>query len=285
MSIAAIPSTLFLSPKEITVGEFTTDLAAAHQEHWVPKVPGDAPSIEREFKFGNLKYDRTQTKFSAALCDSVSARICGQSASTCAITADRGKRYMLQHVTTWFKNAMESDGTKLWIQRQAASNQNIYMITGMHTIIDPRIELDFTSTKQREFALRLPLELPPNFKILQPATEGGRQREAGNKLEYTSSGEHIFALEYRKVTFKWLRRLFSKPPQLSPSCAWTCLDTPWRGVDNQGDDMSDSSGDDTSDDEGENVIEVTVEMESTLPDENWAAESTENGHYCISTIA
>ncbi|OAA60176.1 hypothetical protein ISF_06186 [Cordyceps fumosorosea ARSEF 2679] len=180
---------------------------------------------------------------------------------------------------------MKSEETKLWIQEQAASDQSIYMIIGIQTLIDPRIEVDFTATKQSEATMRLLGNLPPNFKVISPAMEGGTDRDTSNKLEIAAPGERIFALRYRQVTFKWLKCLSSNPTKLSRTCTWTCLDTAWRGANSQDGNMSDTSDNDMSDDEGDDVIEVTVGTESTLPDEDWVEERTGNGHYCINTIA
>lgn len=285
MSLAAIPTTLFLSREKITLGVFTTNLAAVHEDYWAPKVDSVPPAIEEEFDFMSLENNSAQTKFSAALSSLISARLFGKSACSCVITPGRGKWYLLENVTAWFQNAMKSDEMKLWVQEQAASDENIYLIIGIQTLIDPRIEIDFTGRKQGEAAMRLPDNLLPDFQIISPAVEGGGDRETSNKLGFAASGERIFALRYRKITFKWLKHLSSKPTKLSRSCTWTCLDTPWRGANGQNDDASDTSDRDMSYNEEDDVIEVTVGTDSTLPDEDWAEERTENGHYCISTIA
>lgn len=282
--LAAIPTTFLLSKEDVSLGGFTTNLAAVHEDHRSPKINGIPPSIEEESQFKSENAHRSQTKLDAALSSSISARLFGKSAYSCSIVADRTKWYLLRDIPAWFKQAMEGEEMKKWIQDRADSSQRMYMITGIQTLINPRIEVEFTSTKQLDVALRLPLQLPPNFEIIQPAIDGGSDRETSSKLEIAVSGEKIFALQYRKVTFKWLRRPSSNHPQLSSNtCTWTCLDTPWRGADNQKDDLLDSSDEELSDDEI-NMIEVTVEMESTLPDGNWIDEKTEHGHYCISTI-
>ncbi len=202
MSLAVIPTTFFLPREKVTLGSFTTDLAAVHEDYWAPKADRVAPVIEEEFSFISLKNNSAQTRFSASLSSLISASLLGKSADSCAITPGRGKWYMLEDIPTCFKHAMESDKMKRWIQERAASNQKIYMIIGIQTLIDPRIEMDFTSTRQSEATMRLPSNLPPNFHIISPAIEGGGDRETGHKLEIAVSGEKIFALKYRKVTFK-----------------------------------------------------------------------------------
>ncbi|OAA69217.1 hypothetical protein LEL_10093 [Akanthomyces lecanii RCEF 1005] len=284
MPLAAIPSTFLLSKEEVSLGEFTTNLAAVHENHRAPNVHGVAP-IEKEFEFISQNGHSTETKFGAALSSSISTKLFRKSAYTCSIAADRTKWYLLPDIPTWFKQAMENEKMKVWIQDQAGSSRKIYMITGIQTLLNPRIKVDCSSTKQSDVAMRVPLQLPPNFEIVLPAMDSGGARETSSELEIAAPGEQIFALQYRKVTFKWLRRLSSDPAHISNNtCIWTCVDTPWRGDENQDDDLLASSDEDSSDDERDSAIEVTVEMESTLPGENWVEENTENGYYCISTI-
>lgn len=285
MRPAAIPTSTLLSKEAVSLGEFTTSLSAVQANHCVPDVYGVASPTEEKFQCNSRNKYMNQTRFSAALSSSISATLFRRSAYSCSIAADYAKWYRLPDITTWFKQAMESERMKEWIQDQAGSNQKIYMITGIQTLMNPQIEVYFSSTKQRDAALRLSPQLPPNFEIIQPAINGGGTSEMSSELKIAAAGEKIFALEYHRVTFKWLRRLSSNSPQVSNNtCTWTCLDTTWRGDEKLHDDLLDSSDEESSGDESDSAIEVTLETERTLPGKDWVEENTENGSYCISTI-
>jgi hypothetical protein len=142
--------------------------------------------------------------FSSILASLVSSGLSKRNKTTIQITKGRTKTYALDNSDLWFEEAARLYATHVWIERAVDQGRNIYMIVGLHTITTE-----------------------PGMAVQQQGPDGSRS-------QFTVPGQQICALEYRKLTHKWLSRNHMKNIQLSTKvCQWQTMEKARDGGDSE----------------------------------------------------
>lgn len=280
MALSIIPTTFFLKPEDVRLGQFTVSLDEPQQVNHYPSGL-EAPSCRTaEFQFSGHEENGTQSAFRTAVASLVSANLLSNSESSIYISPGRGTTYILKNVDEWFNKAIDSDDTKRWIQARAVAGHSIYMIVRIQTLIDPRISVGSARMQQVEGGFSVPSGLSLTGGFLSPILQGEHQNTSSRRLEFTVTGEQLFAVSYCKVDFSWLKRLRNQAPQLTTrSRSWNCLNTAWRGVDEGVDEDEEDEG--GSEEGFPDAIEVTIADDLDISDGNWITEQTINGCFGV----
>ncbi|KAF2472383.1 uncharacterized protein BDR25DRAFT_333266 [Lindgomyces ingoldianus] len=147
----------------------------------------------------SVKHQNIASQLTAFLSSSFSKRL----KVSIRITADQAKTYYLNHAGQWFREAVKSRETHQWIERTIDQGEDIYVIVAYHTL-----------TKRCGGALGvlvLTALTASGVVILfanavDPALGGfcGRIEEEQGQL--IAPGEQIYAVQYRRVSWRWFAR-------------------------------------------------------------------------------
>lgn len=129
-----------------------------------------------------------------------------------SITVDRSSSCTLNNSNDWFEAVSTEKKTRQWLERQIErSHQHVYLVVGFRSLWHRNME---TSSKANE------------------------------QNDLPCIDEAVYAVQYRKLTFKWYRRKDIDAARLQKGSCWQSLYT--------------SRGDDDEDDEAEDYLEITL---------------------------
>ena len=144
------------------------------------------------------------------------------------------------------------------------------MIVGIQTVTDARIVQKSTHKQQIGGQVNVPVGLSlaaaglvvPFAGLIDPGIHSQYQSFDGTQSEFLVPGEQVCALQYRKISHKWLSSRVMDPLRLSPTRYWSCMEGDTR------------NGDVDEDEEGdlEDIIEVGLEGMDDLGYE-WTVEN------------
>lgn len=150
------------------------------------------------------------------------------------IETDTVKTYILDNSASWFTEATKFEDTRRWIER-ALGGDGIYLIIGFHTLTDARIVHESIEGRQLAGELTAPVGLSlaavgavaPLGGIIDPSMGGHKRILDGAKTQFVAPGEQICALQYCKISYRWLQRKNIDNLKLSKALYWTAKES-WR---------------------------------------------------------
>jgi hypothetical protein len=180
------------------------------------------------------------------------------------------KTYTLDNSEAWFTEATNFDDTRGWIER-AIGGDGIYLVVGFHTVTDARIVHESIEGHQLSGQITIPVGLSltavgvvaPFGNIVDPAVSGTKSVLDGANTQFVAPGEQICALQYRKVSYRWLHSKKVDNLMLSKAPRWTAGES-WR-----------KASVDEAEDEPD-VLELETE-EFEQPEGDWEKEEDEEG--------
>ncbi|EPS41016.1 hypothetical protein H072_5101 [Dactylellina haptotyla CBS 200.50] len=123
------------------------------------------------------------------------------------------RTYQLKNSATVFENICEDTETRKWLKRMIDRRRAVYMVVGFETIIDARVSFKNLQTNEKGGELMAPVStaLTAALGIPIPLTDvldvgAGVSKTSGYGVEtsFSTPGEMIFAVQYRKLEFSWL---------------------------------------------------------------------------------
>lgn len=129
--------------------------------------------------------------------------------SAVKLTATRATTYQLLNSGTWFKNACAIPETRKWLEYAIEMDGNVYLVVGFHTLTDTRVTETVTSGGTtnggatftgRSLGGVVPA---PVGDLLSSRVDSTRGVEHSRSRSFDAPGEQIYAVQYRKVEFKW----------------------------------------------------------------------------------
>jgi hypothetical protein len=233
----------FLPQDSIKLGRFITSIDHPHQNYHDPtcaKAPQALISLRGSYT-GTYQTD-TSSGFGSALTSLMSAAFSKHAKTKVRVATDRVTTYILQNSDRWFEEATKMLPTRSWIERQVDQGYDIYVIVGFHTVTDARVIQEYMHAKSTEGQLKLPGSLSltavgaiaPLGNIIDPRVGGHCHDLDGANAQFLAPGEHVCALQCRKMCHKWLSSKNIDQSRLSKLPRWASVET-WRD-DEEGDD-------------------------------------------------
>jgi hypothetical protein len=235
-------------------------------------APEGTPILRDQYK--RTLYDERSAGFASKLTSLMSSGFSKRAKLRVRVETDTVKTYMLENSEVWFRKATELDETKKWIEG-AVGGSGVYYVVGFHTVTDARIMHESMEGHKTSGELTVPVGLSlaavgvivPFGNIIDPGMKGHRKASNGAETQFIAPGEQICALQYRKVSYRWL---FSKEIanlKISEVPRWTVGDT-WRRTT-------------IAETEVEpDVLEVETE-EFKQPEGEWEREEAEDGEVLL----
>ena len=129
----------------------------------------------------------------------------GGKTDTQKLEALQGFQYVQMDVDRWFKCVCESPEVQEWLEDQAFNKKKIYMVTGIRTLSNARVD------KAREYILKADAKLQapllaalgvPLSTPLDPGAEAHASWSHMAKFAVCFPGQMLFQLQYREVQLK-----------------------------------------------------------------------------------
>jgi hypothetical protein len=184
-----------------------------------PECPEAAVSETRAEGFINAVANSKSNSLSALLTTLLGPALNVRKEEVLVIAAKACKTRTLSNSTNYFLQASKSSIVRDWLEQVWREGKKAYLMAGIKTILDAQITLQLAKSKEVAFQTKLPGSI-----ILTAATQGiiptlggletildskvsTAHEKAGSSLSsYIMPGEHIVAIQYRKVDFAWFRR-------------------------------------------------------------------------------
>ena len=124
--------------------------------------------------------------------------------SSQTIVADNTCTYELNNPTSRFKDLTSQEGVRCWIQTQVEEGQTIYLITGIQTTLNQRVEASKNSKLSSAGSASLDSNTVPIDKTLNACDSNlyAQASHSGSKdteLSLSMEGERVIAVRIRKV--------------------------------------------------------------------------------------
>jgi len=275
MTLNIISSDFFLPLSSVKLGRLVKSVEfPTHRYHDPPysQAPDGTPTVRGQYE--RVLQDERSAGFASKLTSLMSSGFSKRANTRVRIKTNVVKTYTLDNSEAWFMEATEFDETRKWIER-AIGGDGVYLIVGFHTVTDAWIVHESVEGHQLSGQVTLPVCLSlatvgvvaPLGNIVDPVVRGSQRVLGGAKTHFIAPGEQICALQYFKVSYRWLYSKKVENLKLSKSPRWTASEG-WRK---------------TSVDEAEDepdLLEVEIE-ELGRPDGDWEQEEAEGGEVLL----
>lgn len=225
-----------LSPERLGLGTLISSLTSPYQELHRPQIQPDAADIIREPQpsFRSIQHATDQRELRNQLTALLTASYGCESSEDISIESVVATSYFLENSGSFFRSICELEKTKEFLEIQIEGGRPVYLITGYHTVLDAAI----SHTRSRAHCVSGDVSLPvaeiasaaagvPGL-VPQPlgsltnvgagVTVGSR---VGTEMQYMAPGERIYALQARKVRFKWYSKKDVDRAFLEKGNRWT----------------------------------------------------------------
>ena len=235
MLLNIISSDFLLPLESVKLGRLVKSIDfPAHSYHDPPysQAPEAKPVVRDQYK--RILQSNSSTNFASKLTSLMSSGFTKRANTRVRIETDAVKTYTLNNSEAWFTEATKFDETKRWIER-AIGGDGIYLVVGFHTVADSRIVHESVEGHQIGGQATVPVGLSlatvgaivPLGNIVDPAVGGNKRVMDGEKTQYFVPGEQICALQYLKVSYRWLYSKRVQNLKLSKWPRWTASED-WR---------------------------------------------------------
>lgn len=272
MKVVIIPSQLLLPLKFVQLGRFVTSIENPCERHHQPS-PALSPTASALTRAPYTSDHRTvdNTRVRSTLLSLLATSFSSVNERRIRVETDEFKTYTLDNSDAYFDHATQLKDTQVWIEQTILMGKDMYLIVGLHTIKDARIIDELVIGKGSDFQAKLPVG--SSFDVagpIAPFLDGvgqplSFQKQTTDEVawKFVADGEQVCAIEYRKVTYRWLFSRSIERSRLSKVRVWPS--------------SQNTRGDD---DEEDDLIEVSTELLDE-PDEGWKKELFEDSDLCV----
>lgn len=133
-------------------------------------------------------------------------------ANSASLSAIQATTYQLANSGAWFRKACAKQETRSWFEGAIEENDSdVYLVVGYHTVTDAQITEAATTGRKTGTGIQLssslltgtaaprPLENLSNLRV-----DHSQDTQHQQTRSFHAPGEQIYAVQYRKVEFKWL---------------------------------------------------------------------------------
>jgi len=237
-----------------------------------PQAPQEKPVVRGQYT--RTSQNERSAGFATKLTSLVSSGFSKRANARVRIETQVVKTYTLDNAEAWFSEATNFEDTRRWIERAIGGN-GIYFVVGFHTVTDARIVHESIEGHQLGGEITMPVGLTlaavgvvaPLGNIVDPAVSGIQRVLDGVKTQFVAPGEQICALQFHKVSYRWLHSKKVDNLTLSKAPRWTAGES-WR-----------KSSIDEAEDEPD-LLEVEIRTLGQ-PEGDWKKEEDEDGEVLL----
>jgi hypothetical protein len=235
MQKSVLISQYLLPISSVSLGRFITNIDEPHQDYHDPVYTSSLETAEKlQIQYDGIHQSVTDRKATSQLTAFLSSAFSKRLKASVRVTSEQVKTYYLQNCAQSFRKALEHEETRRWIERTIDEGEDVYLVTGYHTLLDARIyeqsgEQRFSGaeiTAPLSMALTASGVIVPLGEIMDPKLGGSHGRTEDTQKQFTAPGEQVFAIQYRKIRHKWFRKADVEKLMLDRKIHWERYDRP-----------------------------------------------------------
>jgi hypothetical protein len=261
-----------LSPTSIKLGRLVLSPYFPHQDYLDPPVP-TAPEIETRSQSNFISHltSSSTTKLRTRLTALVAASRSASASASVTLEAAQGTTYTLLNSGGWFRAACRFAEVREWFENAVMCAGTVYLVVGYHTLTDTKFVAQDEGAEINTGGIVI------SSGILGPGLsgvegEGGiqKQKSWGGRKEWHESEERVWAVQYRKVEFKWFSSKRIEKGALEKENRWKLCWTGMEGIrsykeeEEEEEEEDSGSREDEEDEDDEDVLEVDLADEDEL---------------------
>jgi hypothetical protein len=235
MQKSVLVSQYLLPISSVSLGRFITNIDEPHQDYHDPVYTSSLETAEKlQIQYDGIHQSVTDRKATSQLTAFLSSSFSKRLKAYVRVTSEQAKTYYLQNCAQSFRKALEHEETRRWIERTIDEGEDVYLVTGYHTLLDARI---YEQSGEHRFSgaeITVPLStaltasgvIVPFGEIMDPRLGGSHGRVEDTQKQFTAPGEQVFAVQYRRVRHKWFRKADVEKLILDRKIHWERYDRP-----------------------------------------------------------
>lgn len=234
-----MPRTLVLTPKlvplsQVHLGSLIIDTTYPYQDAFVLSSPTDGQDYfaSPSSAFNALLSRTKNTDFHVQLTTIFSTTFGWNIDESRQLDAVEEKLYELKGPLTWFEDLCSSFKTKTWLQQRLGAGDNIFLIVGLRTLLDPKLAIKAEYGYNTSLDANVPGDAVISAVTGTPINTGGNldfggggnfKRGGKQNVGFEQQGEHVYAVHYKKVKFSWFARDRVSQASLDKKNVWIDL--------------------------------------------------------------
>ena len=221
MSQSVLLPQTFLPRASVQLGRLVLNVQQPHSDFLpIPVDPQDI-IVKPADQFQGQDASTTTKEFGSSLCHLLSLTRSKQKGTVTRITTDRVTTYLLNNSGQWFREVVQNEDARKWIENANRRGDDIYLVAGFHTVLDAHVYETGVDRNTTTGSAALPVAealtatgvFVPFGEVVDPSMTGRSEQQQGGQQSFVATGEQISAVQYRKIQFKWhtSRELHDKP--------------------------------------------------------------------------
>ncbi|EFQ99579.1 hypothetical protein MGYG_02591 [Nannizzia gypsea CBS 118893] len=265
---------VFLPRSAVSLGRFVINLDDPLQDFHDPTSNASPDCAEKvQDQYSSIYYSAKHQNVASQLASFLSSSFSKRFNATVWLTADQAKTYYLNNAGQWFREVVRSQETREWIERTIDEGEDIYVVVAYHTLVGAQIQEQLRGNRAAGGNMAIPAStalaasgvvLPFNF--VDSGIGGFCSRVEHEYRLFKAPGEQIYAVQYRKVAWRWFSSKKADEMTLAKKACWKRYDGP-RSLHDEHDD----------------IIEVELEGDFKL-EGNYDECAIESGEIFVSTV-
>lgn len=207
MPVTAYTPNHLLSLEAVKIGQLIQDINSPEQDFHAPQS-SDAldPKIIKttQASFSETLKRSEGTSLNGFLATLLAAHYKNSGMSTTRIESALTKIYQLQNPTDVFYDMCKFIKTRRWLERAIGKGKTVYMVVGLHILTDAEIRSEDSKASEAGGHLGVS-NLVGGIRVESSDFQAGsaRTESSSKSFCFVAPGEQIYAVQYRKVAFKW----------------------------------------------------------------------------------
>jgi hypothetical protein len=225
----------FLPLLGIEIGRFVTSVDEPYQDYRDPDIGSSFKVVEKiETQYDGHDYQAAHQSFASKLTALLSLSFSKRHKTSIRITTNQVKTYYLDNNVECFRNAVQSEDMRRWIERTVDEGEDIYFVVGYRTITDAHVEARSGAQVMSDGKLVMPIStgltaagtVVPLGNLVDAGIAGSAGYSDDQQRFFVAQGEQIVAVQYRKVGFKWFASKTADKAMLAKKAHWERYDRP-----------------------------------------------------------
>lgn len=196
----------------VRLGRLVLNAKNPQQDYLDPLESVPQATIKAQEKFHETLNSSKNVKLRYRLTALLAASSENRDASSTTLSAVQATTYQLTNSGAWFREACAKKETRSWFEGAIEDNDSdVYLVIGYHTVTDAQITEEVTSGGKSDGGITLASSLitgapapAPAGDLLSVRVDSTRDTRRNQTRSFHAPGEQIYAVQYRKVEFKWL---------------------------------------------------------------------------------
>ncbi|QKX53214.1 uncharacterized protein TRUGW13939_00290 [Talaromyces rugulosus] len=232
---ASVVFSQFLPLLAVKIGRFVTNVDEPYQDYCDPDIDFSLKVVEKvDTQYDGLDSKAAQQSFTSELTALLSSTFSKRHKTSIRIITNQIKTYYLDNNGECFRNAVQSESVRRWIEQTVDEGEDIYFVVGYRTINDAYVATRTGAQVGMGGKLVMPVSagltaagvVVPLGSIFDPGLTGSVGYTDEQQRLFVSQGEQIIAVQYRKVSFKWFASKTADRATLAKKTQWEQYDRP-----------------------------------------------------------